>query len=238
LEAALSSFNTPESQLSVAQILALGEESLTRIVLDIHDGPVQYLYAALSLHAQLVGMMAAAPPEQQQLVARIGSLIESAMGEIRATIGTMRLPEFHHRSLAAVVEGLAMQHENHTGSQVILHMDDLPPQVPLPVKIGIYRVLQEALSNSYRHAGAERHQVHLRGGDGGIHLTVSDEGKGFVPPNWAEAAGDAFSGVMESAHIGLRGMRNRVHLLGGSFSLESQPDQGTHITVWIPIYEQ
>lgn len=234
----MSNFTTPGNSLSVAQILALGEESLTRIVLDIHDGPVQYLYAALSLHAQLMSAMADAPPEQQQLAARMGSLIESAMGEIRTAIGTMRLPEFHHRSLAAVVEGLAMQHENHTGSQVILRLENLPAEVPLPVKIGVYRILQEALSNSYRHAGADRHQVHLRGGEGGLHLAVSDQGKGFIPPDWAETPGDAPGDARDSAHIGLRGMRNRVRLLGGSFDLQSQPGQGTHITVWIPIYEQ
>lgn len=207
-------------------LLELNEQQLVRIVLDIHDGPVQYLYTALALLEPLVQDWEDEAGRAQLL--RISSLIQSSLHEIRACIGNIQPPEFQQRDLASIVAGLAIQHEERTGNRVGLEIDTLPQTIPLAVKIGLYRVLQEALANSYRHSGSTTHRVQLWAEEGRIHMAVADEGQGFTPPALEEAAARVGSGM------GLRGMRERIALLCGEFRVSSQPGHGTTINVWVP----
>ncbi|MEZ4608926.1 MAG: ATP-binding protein [Caldilineaceae bacterium] len=129
------------------------------------------------------------------------------------------------------MQGLIIQHEEWTGTTITLETEDIPDNIPLPVKIALYRILQEALANGYRHSGVERQTVRLWRDDGRICLDVTDSGRGFVPPDLTVADdGDYVD------HIGLRGMRDRVALLGGRFDLVSEPGQGTRIHVEVPAH--
>jgi signal transduction histidine kinase len=215
------------------RILAVAEDELQLVILDIHDGPVQKLFAASSQIAALQTRMAQLPDAMLDYlsadIARVGSLIEGALSEIKRTLGTLRPPEFRHRSLEAVVQGLVRQQAALTGLHVELNVvGDLPP-VSLPVKIALYRILQEALSNAYRHAGVGRLDVQLSAEDGWVALDVYDKGRGFEPP---PLEGPAATELQE--HIGLRGMRERAQLVGGYMRLASHVGQGTHIHVKVP----
>jgi signal transduction histidine kinase len=236
-------------ELEPARILSVAEDELSRIVLDIHDGPVQYLFTALSLLTSLqndladpqpaVGQVAGvtpadcAParvdPELLARLAQVGMLLESSLYEIRFFLGAFRPPEFRRRSLASIVEGLVIQHEDWTHTTVHLEISSLPADTPLAVKMAIYRVLQEALTNGYRHAGVDEQWVRLRGASGWIYLEVIDKGRGFQPPDLDDPAE-----AERADHIGLRGMHDRVRLLGGTYCLVSAPGQGTLISVAVP----
>jgi signal transduction histidine kinase len=231
-------------ELQPARILSVAEDELSRIVLDIHDGPVQYLFTALSLLTSLQNELAdsqlsqspespvAPAPAAAELLARlaqVGVLLESSLYEIRFFVGAFRPPEFRRRSLASIVEGLVIQHEDWTHTTVHLEISALPPDTPLAVKMAIYRVLQEALTNGYRHAGVEEQWVRLRGSSGWIYLEVIDRGRGFQPPDLDDPAE-----AEREDHIGLRGMHDRVRLLGGTYCLVSAPGQGTLISVAVP----
>lgn len=222
----------PSEPRPSSQILTIAEEELSRIVLDIHDGPVQYLFTALSLLTRLQNRIEHDPDKADLLpeLAQVGMLLESSLYEIRSFLGTFRPPEFRRRSLRAVIEGLALQHEESTGNRVELTIEDVPEEVSLPVKITLYRILQEALANAYRHAGVDTHYVRLWGENGWICMEVVDYGQGFQPPSL-----DAPSPAEFERHIGLLGMRERVILVGGTFTLHSQPGQGTRIQVKVPI---
>ncbi len=225
-------------ELQPARILSVAEDELSRIVLDIHDGPVQYLFTALSLLTSLQNELAdsqspvvpaPATPELLARLAQVGMLLESSLYEIRFFLGAFRPPEFRRRSLASIVEGLVIQHEDWTHTTVHLEISSLPPDTPLAVKMAIYRVLQEALTNGYRHAGVEEQWVRLRGSSGWIYLEVIDRGRGFQPPNLDDPAE-----AEREDHIGLRGMHDRVRLIGGTYCLVSAPGQGTLISVAVP----
>jgi signal transduction histidine kinase len=211
----------------------VAEDELSRIVLDIHDGPVQYLFTALTLLTGLQKEMddRQCDPETLARLAQVGMLLESSLYEIRFFLGAFRPPEFRRRSLQSIVEGLIIQHEDWAHMTIHLDTHDLPEQAPLAVKMAIYRVVQEALANAYRHAGVEEQWVRLWGEAGCIHLEVVDHGRGFVPPCL-----DDPEEVEREEHIGLRGMQERVRLLGGTYTLESAPGQGTRIYVTAPIY--
>ncbi|MGF1506896.1 MAG: sensor histidine kinase [Chloroflexi bacterium] len=216
------------------RILSVTEEELSRIVLDIHDGPVQYLFASLSLLTQIQSQLEAceeptAADELLPAVKKTSHMVEEALHEIRSFLGAFRPPEFHTRPLAAIIEGLALQHEDWTGQVVNLEVGDMPEDVTTHSKIALYRILQEALSNAYRHAGVDQIDVKVWGRDSMIWLQVDDDGQGFTPPPLHGP-----QATEREEHIGLRGMRDRVNLLGGRFHLYSRPGKGTHIMVKIP----
>lgn len=220
------------------RMLSVAEEQLSRIILDIHDGPVQYLFTALSLLTRMQNQLSQADGSSELIpqLAQVGMLLESSLYEIKFFMGTFRPPEFQRRALVSIVEGLVIQHEEWTGNRVHLSVDGVPDPVGLPVKIALYRILQEALSNAYRHAGVEEHWVSLSGevgndGEAWLVLTVVDKGRGFDPP-----ALDGPITTEDASHIGLRGMADRVALLAGEFDLQSRPGQGTTLTIKVPVH--
>lgn len=224
---------TDPQNLAPKRILAVTEQELSQIVLDIHDGPVQYLFTALSLLSQInpdEANSSTSQADNRVTLNKVTHLIEESLHEIKSFLGTFRPPEFHNRLLKSLLEGIVLQHEEWSGCSVELNIEEISSQVELPSKIAIYRILQEALSNAYRHSGTDKQRVHVWQEDEHICLTVEDNGKGFAPPHLEGAAG-----TEREEHIGLRGMRDRVSLLEGSFKLSSQPGKGTTISVRIPV---
>jgi len=221
-----------DEHLAAQRILAVTEEELQHIILNIHDGPVQSLFAALSQVNVLEARArhgALASDHLLPVLSRISALLENALGEIKTSLGTFRPPEFARRGLLPVIEGLIIQHEELTGSPVDFTSEsDLPP-VSLPVKIALYRLLQEALSNVYRHADAKHVMVNLSASNQGIRLEVVDTGRGFNPPPLVGP-----EATERQEHIGLRGMRERAALVGGTLSIESAPGAGTRVVVEMP----
>jgi signal transduction histidine kinase len=224
--------STTDEHLAARRILAVTEEELQRIILNIHDGPVQQLFAALSQVNLLQSRAEHSAVPQEQLLTmlnRIAGLLEASLGEIKTSLGTFRPPEFARRDLLPVIEGLIIQHEEFTGCKVDLDARGPLPRLSLSAKIALYRFLQEALSNVYRHAGVNDVRVVVSAAPGRLRLEVIDTGRGFVPP---PLVGPQATERVE--HIGLRGMRERISLVGGTFSIESAPGAGTRIVVEVP----
>jgi len=86
------------------------------------------------------------------------------------------------------------------------------------------RVLQESLANGFRHGGAAQQRVELTRSDAQLVVEVTDSGKGFDP-----------QAVAADGHLGLAGMRERVEILGGTFSVQSAPGHGTLIRAALPL---
>jgi signal transduction histidine kinase len=219
-----------EARAASRRLLATSERELQRIVLDMHDGPVQDIFAALSQLQVLERSLAADPASHQRARQAVG-LLERALAEIRNFIGAFRPPGFERRFLGEIIEGLAVQHETLTEQAVEL---DLPADLgdcTLPTKIAIYRILQEALANGHRHSGATRQRVTVERRGSSLALTVSDDGKGFDPQR--VLASEESVGV-EGGHFGLRGIQDRVAMLGGTFAIDSAPGRGTALAVTLP----
>lgn len=213
------------------RMMQVTERELQRILLDIHDGPVQHMYAALSqldLLRRALDAAGVADPVVGERMERIRLLLEGGLNEVRSFIGAFRPPEFEARDLVTLLEGLALQHEAMTDTELALDVRGTLPDVPLPVKIGLYRVLQEGLSNAYRHGGAHLVTVRLRQvarrGEPRLRISISDNGHGFDPGR-----------VDSDKHFGLQGMRDRVEMIGGRFKLRSQPGRGAMIAVEVPV---
>lgn len=220
----------PKSAAVAQRLLAVAEEEIQRIVLDLHDGPVQDIFAALSQLTSLRARMSTVESAAEAAVlSRAISALESSLREIRGLLSTLRGPAFAERELKELLAEPTVEHEALTGATVRLDLGAVPP-VPLPVKIGLYRILQEALSNVRRHADVATARVSMRMRNGRIVLEIADEGRGFDPPPLTGA-----EATQRPEHIGLRGMRERALLMNGSLRILSQPGQGTRVRVEIPV---
>src|SRR5512134_1771957 len=207
---------------AAGSVATLNERLLRRIGSELHDGPSQDLGLVLLKLDALIGRLEqvqAAPAFVEELTG-IQSPLENAQKEIRAISSGLSLPQLVELSLPETVIRAVRAHERRTGSRVKLDVGPLPEQAALPVKITVYRVLQESLNNAYRHAGGVNQQIRAFMDGEILVLEVSDEGPGFVPQPSA-----AFNG-----HLGLAGMRERVESLGGTFSVKSELGKGTQVT--------
>ncbi len=106
-----------EARAASRRLLATSERELQRIVLDMHDGPVQDIFAALS-QLQVLERALAGDPTAAQRARQAVQLLERALGEIRNFIGAFRPPGFERRELGQIIEGLAVQHETLTEQAV------------------------------------------------------------------------------------------------------------------------
>jgi signal transduction histidine kinase len=207
---------------AAGSVATLNERLLRRIGSELHDGPAQDLGLALLKLDALIGRSEqgqAAPAFVEELTG-VQSSLENAQKEIRAISGGLSLPQLAELSLPQTVIRAVRAHERRTGSRVQLDIAPLPEQAALPVKITVYRVLQESLNNAYRHAGGANQQIRAFMDGDVLALEVSDEGPGFVSQPTA-----TFNG-----HLGLAGMRERVESLGGTFSVKSEIGKGTQVT--------
>jgi signal transduction histidine kinase len=214
-------------RLAARRTAELNERSLRRISAELHDGPVQDLGLALLRLDQLAPAAqpalagAASAPDFQV----VQSSLQHALTEIRAISAGMGLPELENRTPAETVARAVRGHEQRTGTRVDLQLNGLPDRLALPLKITLYRLIQEALSNAYRHGGGAGQAVRVDYLPPKLNLLVTDRGPGF----------DDTRGLEGEEHLGLVGMRERVESLGGTFHIESQPGRGTRVRAQLPL---
>lgn len=146
--------------------------------------------------------------------------IDHMVAFIRRLSSALRPPVLDKMGLPAAMELLAAEIEKNSELAVELEITKMSRSLDWLVSTALYRIAQEALTNIVRHAEASLAHIDLRGGNEGVTLVISDNGKGL--------AGQADHG------LGIIGMRERANLVGGSFSIESIADGGTVIAVTIP----
>lgn len=207
----------------------LNERSMRRVSSDLHDGPGQMLSLAMLRLDGLQTRAAAGDPPTAEEIAEVEAVLEEAMGDMRSVAAGLRLPELAPMDAEAVASRAVQDHQRRSGTPVRLTADTVPPDVPLPVKIALFRALQESLSNATRHGHSERIEVELRGtrGDGrtpGLSLVVHDDGAGFDPVTLADTEG-----------LGLAGIREQAEVLGGWFEVHTSRGAGTELQVWWPL---
>lgn len=215
---------------AAARTTALNERYLRRISADLHDGPGQDLsFALLRLYTinEHCAQCPLAESGERPMTAEVSAIhasLDSALQELRAISAGLRLPELDALSPAETLARATREHREKTDTRVTLDLANAPGIAPLPVKITLYRLVQEALANAYRHAPGAEPSVKLWQEGNEIFLEVADQGPGFELESIASGDG----------RLGLAGMRERVEILGGTFAVESAPSKGTHIRARLP----
>lgn len=208
---------------AAARTTALNERVLRRISADLHDGPVQDLGLALLRLDHVAARVPAGAAANGAAVEKdldvVQDSLQRALADIRALSAGLGVPHLNELTLPETVSRAVRIHEQRSGTAVEVEMDGVPERASLPVKITVFRLVQEALNNAYRHAGGAGQRVAVTGRDGQLRVEIADSGPGF---------GAQESGAWEQ-HLGLAGMRERIESLGGSFRVESEPGRGTRV---------
>lgn len=191
------------------ELIVLQDTERERIARDLHDGVSQTL---TTLRLELERR------DDRGELERALELCERTLTELRRTIQDLRPVALERETLAAVIRDEAERFELTTGVAVFVRHTGLEAPRDPAWSVALLRILQEALHNVARHAGAEEVGVTLDLGDDGFRLEVRDDGAGFDP-----------EGVMRGH--GLRNMETRATVLGASFVLESAPGEGTRLCV-------
>ncbi|MBX3581129.1 MAG: sensor histidine kinase [Rhizobiaceae bacterium] len=204
------------------------EELLGRIGSDIHDGPIQVLTLARFRLDEIAGMWrrkSARTAALQDHLNEATKTISESIEELRHLSTGLVLPELNELSPRQVIELAKGRHENMTGTDVELVLGELPQQLPEAMKICVYRILQESLTNAFRHAGGVGQKVQARLKGGHLWLLISDQGGQFSKVENA---------TTDHTKLGHRGIRNRVQAFGGTVRITST-ETGTLVSISLPL---
>ena len=196
-------------------------EERQRLARELHDSVSQALYG-IALGVETARELLPDDPERAaEPLAYATTLAEAGMTEMRALIFELRPESLEKEGLVAALEKQAAAVQARHGIRVDAELDK-EPEASLEVKEVLYRVAQEALHNTVKHARAANVKLKLEELPEGFTLGISDDGVGF------DARND-FPG-----HLGLKSMRERATRLGGTLEVASEPGHGVTILARVP----
>ncbi|MER7732130.1 sensor histidine kinase [Streptomyces erythrochromogenes] len=199
-----------------------------RLAREIHDTLAQGLSSIqLLLRAAERALPEGAPALPH--IARAREAAQDNLAEARRFVRALTPPDLEHGSLAAALERLCA---GVPGPRVRFSLSGRPRVLPTPYEVALLRIAQSALANVVRHARAGRAEITLTFMDASVTLDIVDDGHGFDPSSAASGSGDGGSG---DGGFGLPAMRSRAETLGGLFTVESAPGQGTAVAVTLPL---
>jgi len=212
-----------------SELLSVQENERRRISREIHDSIGQTLAAIKFGLESKVGQMGKGPAPPGVSLESIVSLAQNGIEESRRIQMDLRPSTLDDLGILATLEWFCREYQKiyshiHIEKEIGLHEN----KVPTPLKIVIYRVVQEALNNIAKHSKADFVHLSLQKTDGTIELAIQDNGQGFNLMEVLSVEGS-------KRGLGLTSMRERTELSGGSFYIESTAGRGTTIKASWPI---
>ncbi len=207
----------------VTDIVRVQEDEKRRIARELHDGPLQDITAMI----QQVRLyrMPGAEEERGRHLNLVEETAQSAVRELRAMCDELS-PPWLELGVAAALTGLADRLSRTFGVLVVVEADETVETTPERV-LAIFRILQEAVSNAVRHGNATEITAEIGRENGGIRFTIRDNGTGFTPDL-------DFEHLRVRGHRGLANMMERMTLLDGTMTIESDAGRGTLLVFRFP----
>jgi signal transduction histidine kinase len=209
-----------------AESIQSNERLLENIGQDLHDGPIQLL-SIMSLKLSEPGRSngsLAMREENPQCASSVANLLAATLIDLRNIATGLVLPQLDGLATEETLQLAISQHEKLTGTMVTCRIEDLPP-CPSSLRVCLYRIVQEALNNSYHYANGCGQSVAASADRGWISVVVSDSGSGALEPQRMPR---------REMGLGLTGLRRRVEAYHGSFEVVSRAE-GTRVSAKIPI---
>ena len=208
----------------IAALSTAQEAERARLARELHDEVVQQLIA-LGHGVDRVGRLLDRNPSQAaERLQAMRTSIRALVNELRAMIGDLRPPALAELGLLPAVE-LLLDRSGEDGLAVTLMVQGDERRLAQQSELAAFRIVQEAWRNIRHHARANHADFTFSYDADGLHVTITDDGVGFAPPAEANAP---------DGHWGLRGMRERAELTGGTLDVTSEPEHGTRLHVSIP----
>jgi PAS domain S-box-containing protein len=217
---------TPQIEIKEAAALAAMEER-RRLARDLHDAVTQSLYS-LSLMAEAARRRAQTGDGQEthDYIVRLGELAQQSLKEMRLLVYEMRPSALEENGLAEALQARLDAVERRAGVEARL-TGDVTRELSPEVQVQLYRIAEEALNNTLKHAAASAVAITIHSGPDGINLRISDNGRGF------DALKETTSGG-----LGLVSMRERAAKLGGVLEIETASGRGTTVTLTLDAGEK
>jgi len=200
-------------------------EERNRLAREIHDTLAQSL-TGISLRLETVDAMLETdnPPHKiRQTVQETLTLAQSTLEEARRSVLDLRAAPLEGHNLASALANLTQTYNDSGEFKVTLHVIGGHHPLPVRIEVGLFRIVQEGLTNISRHAQATQVIITLAIIPQQIQLIIEDNGQGFEPDS------------VPVGHFGLIGLAERVKLLNGEFTLKTAPGDGVRVEVVIPL---
>lgn len=210
-----------------AKVLTIQDEERRRFARDLHDGVGQTLTGALLAVSQAVSCPEPLPTSCQSGLRDVEGLLQQAVQEVRTVSHLLHPPLLDESGLLSAVRWYAEGFSKRSGIELTLELDEQTDRFGPDVETGLFRIIQEALTNVHRHSQAQAVHIKITSKNGHLTLSIQDDGKG-IPSDVLQMAPNGRQGV------GLSSMRERTALLGGTFNVETNR-RGTFIVVSVPL---
>jgi len=206
------------------RLIEAHEEERTWLARELHDDVNQRL-ALLAVTLDIVkrGIPPAAT-EARRSISEITKQLRELGNDVQALSHRLHSSKLEYLGLVSAANGFCRELSERQGIQIDFHCEEVPTTLPKEISLCLYRVLQEALQNAVKHSGSRHFQVSLTCTLDKIRLTVRDSGVGFNGEEEVMGRG-----------LGIVSMRERLKLVDGELSIDSQVQKGTEVRATIPL---
>ncbi len=210
--------------LQASQVAALEERN--RLARDLHDSITQTLFSITLTAESARAMLTRKPEKVEAQVERLQSLARGALAEMRSLIFQLRPVALQEQGLVAALEKHIEALRSKEAFEVDLKIEGAR-RLSDEHEQTLYRIAQEAFNNIIKHSKASQIWVELQIDDDGARLTIRDNGQGFDARQ--------VMAQRDRSSLGLTSMQERTELSGGTYTIESQPGEGTRLSVYLPL---
>ena len=204
--------------------LAAVLEERNRLAREVHDSLAQSLSGVVLQLEGAEEVLGRDPKEAQRQIVRARDLARSSLEEARRSLLALRPQLLEHGDLPSALAHLVDEARGERRSPVELSVRGRRRRLTPEAEENVLRIVQEAIYNAERHAGARRIAIALQYTAQSIQMRIEDDGRGFDPGSRRAREG-----------FGLSTMKDRAERLGGRFRLRSEPGKGTSLEVWLPL---
>lgn len=213
----------------LAQTIRSKEDERTWLAAELHDGPIQRLTAVgYGFEEACLILDRHGLEKSKPLFSRVRTQLKDEINGLRGMMTELRPPALDEQGLRLALQDLADGFSRRTSIRNSLTIN-LDVRLDRDAETVLYRVVQEALTNVAKHAEATRVELTVTLVAGEVLMSIQDDGIGF---DLADTPGFVAGG-----HFGLAGMRERVELAGGRYTIESRAGTGTTVRAWLPVEE-
>ncbi len=190
-----------------------------RIARELHDTLAHTLSSSSVQLEAIKALFDRNPAEAKKMLSKTLEITKNGLSETRRALVDLRASELEAYGLTQAIRNVVSSAAERAGFETEFHLEKDLDMLPEDITHCLYRCAQEAIENTLRHANAKKVIVSLMAEDDEAVLSIRDNGKGFDPQE------------LGKEHLGIRGMRERVEMLGGKLTIESTKKQGAEIKI-------
>ena len=210
------------------RLLEIQEEERKRIAYELHDDTAQYLSILKMQIGALAGSKEIRSPKIKEKLQYLERDADRAFNDVRRYSHELRPAVLEKLGLVAALEQIADDYNKLGHLAVEVYVEGEEPELPEAVKVGFFRIAQEALNNTRKHAKASHFALNLKFNTSCLEMLARDDGIGF---DVAEAGQQA----RNKGSLGLMSMQERARLIGANLKIDSSPGQGTTVKLEMPL---